>query len=68
MTDEDIVRVDCPANCDYAHQEHIHLEHADGCGQVWGVVDGETRLLDPFDLQRTAVMFVPARPSKRKKR
>lgn len=67
MTDTtaDITRVDCLAGCQFARLEHVHLEAADGCGQVWGNVDGELRLLDLFDLQRTAVKILPPRRGRR---
>lgn len=64
VTDE-ITRVECPQGCDFVHLEHVHLQHKDGCGQVWGAVDGQARLLDPFDLQRTAVTLLPPRRRKR---
>lgn len=61
MNDEDVQRADCPAGCQFTHLEHVHLQHVDGCAQVWGVVDGHTQVLDPFDLQRTAVTILPPR-------
>lgn len=61
MSTEGVTRADCPAGCGFAGREHVHLQHADGCAQVWGVVDGRATLLDPFDLARTAVKLLPPR-------
>jgi hypothetical protein len=65
MNDEDVTRADCPAGCEFRNQEHVHLQHDDGCAQVWGVADGRATLLDPFDLQRTAVKLLPPRRNQR---
>jgi hypothetical protein len=65
VTDQTVTRADCPPGCDFADREHVHLQHEDGCAQVWGVVDGQPALLDPFDLQRTAVTILPPRRRQR---
>lgn len=67
MSTEDVTREECPSGCQFANREHVHLQHEDGCAQVWGVVDGQTRLLDPFDLQRTAVRLLPPRRRRSKR-
>lgn len=63
---DDVRKVPCPRTCQHRNREHVHLEAADGCGQIWGVSDdGRPTLLDPFDLERTA-RLIPVRPRRRR--
>lgn len=63
---DDVRKVDCPETCSWRGREHVHLEASDGCGQIWGVDGGQPTILDPFDLERTAVSIVPA-PRRRRR-
>lgn len=64
---DDVRKVDCPQTCSHREREHVHLEASDGCGQIWGVGDGgQPTILDPFDLERTAIQILPA-PTRRRR-